>query len=205
MGGACIKEAYFDAENLYGRSIYTSNEIMHFNLQRMTAQMKTVGKNPHDIWNLVIWNLNGSEFYDYLEAEVQWAHEFDWYDKGIELEDEKGNKIPCQIILEKSVIPKFRSRFVFKAKIPQMGYKMFKVVQTNEDEEKNIINPFLFETKNLKIEFSKENGTIKSVFSKIENKELCKSVLFPVCYYDDGDTWCFNINEYDTKKKSLNF
>lgn len=205
LGGACIKEAYFDAECLYGRAVHTANEITHFNLQKITAKMKTVGKNPDDIWNLVIWNLNGSEFDGYLEAEVQWAHEFEWYDKGIMLEDEEKNRIPCQVITAKSVIPKFRSRFVFKAKIPQTGYKMFKVVKTNEEEKTKEINPFSFETKELKIDFNKENGYIQLIFSKSENKELYKNILVPVCYYDDGDTWCFNISEYSDKKEFFEF
>ena len=64
-----------------------------------------------------------------IEAEVQWAWEFDWYDGGIVLIDEEGNEIPTQIITELSVVPKFRSRFVFKANIPALGYKSYIVKQ----------------------------------------------------------------------------
>ena len=71
------------------------------------------GKNPDNAWNIVVWNLNAVEYNGYIEAEVQWAHEFPWYDKGILLEDSEGNKYECQIIRERSVIPRFRSRFLF--------------------------------------------------------------------------------------------
>lgn len=201
LGGASIKDAYFDAENSFGRAIQTANEIMHFNLQKLTAKMKTVGKNPDDIWNLVIWNLNGSDFCDYLEAEVQWAHEFDWYDKGIALEDSDGNTYPCQVIDSKSVIPRFRSRFVFKADIPSVGYKMFKVVKTNTEEAQNKIDPYNFSTSALDIKFAKDGAlTVKCASETI----FC-DILKPVCYFDDGDTWAFNIDGYSEKREEFDF
>ena len=198
IGGACIKDAYFDAENTLGRAIQSANEMIHYNLQRITRQMKTVGENPRDIWNVVVWNLNGSEYAGYIEAEVQWAHEFDWYDKGIDLYDEEGNIYPCQIIREKSVIPKFRSGFVFKGKIPAVGYKMYRVVQNGEDVEQHELNPYDFETERLKVCFSKENGCIESIHDKISGEMLCAQIMVPRCYYDDGDTWAFNIETYDS-------
>lgn len=206
LGGACIKEAYFDAENTLARAIQTSNELLHYNLQSITRKINTVGKNPQDIWNITLWNLNGEAFNDYIETEVQWAHEFDWYDKGIELEDEDGNRFPCRVIPSKAVIPKFRSRFVFKAEVPPCGYKMFKVVKTGLEEEKRNINANNIETQALKIKFS-ENGTISEIYKKNEKngEKLCGQLLNPVCYYDDGDTWCFNINEYDENKLSFEF
>lgn len=203
LGGACIKEAYFDAENTLARAIQTSNELFHYNLQGITRKINTVGKNPMDIWNITLWNLNGEAFNDYIETEVQWAHEFDWYDKGIELEDEDGNRFPCQVIPSKAVIPKFRSRFVFKAEVPSCGYKMLKVVKTGLEEEKRNINANNIETQALKIKFS-ENGTVSEIYRK-SGEKLCGQLLNPVCYYDDGDTWCFNINEYDENKLPFEF
>ncbi len=204
LGGACIKEAYFDAENTFSRAIQTSNEIMHYNLQGITRKMKTVGKNPKGIWNLVLWNINGSDYSGYVEAEVQWMHEFEPYDKGIELMDESGEIYPCQIIEAKAVIPRFRSRFVFKAEIPSMGYKMFKVVKTGEEDKKMEVNPFEFETEKLKIRFSKK-GILEEITDKISGEKLCGKTLVPACYYDDGDTWAFNIDSYDTKKYDFEF
>ena len=197
IGGACIKDAYFDAENTLGRAIQTANEMIHYNLQSVTRQMKTVGENSRDPWNVVVWNLNALEYDGYIEAEVQWAHEFDWYNKGIELQDEEGKVYPCQIIREKSVIPGFRSRFVFKGRIPSVGYKMYRVVQTGEEAETYPVDTYCIETECLKVQFSKENGCITSVIDKETGRELCKDMLVPRCYFDDGDTWVFNVEGYD--------
>lgn len=205
LGGACIKAAYFDAQNMYGRAIMTANEITHFNLLKVTNNIKMPGKNPENAWNLVVWNLNASQFDGYIEAEVQWAHEFPWYDKGIALEDSDGKRYECQIIRERSVIPQFRSRFLFRAQIPSVGYKAFKVVQTQEEiPASNIENPYILEADNLTITLS-AHGKIASVYDKTLNKEICKNLLIPACFADDGDTWAFNIDSYGEMCEPFNF
>ena len=196
LGGCCIKDAYFDARNLHGRAIQTSDEITHFSLQSITNKIKMPGKNPDNAWNLVVWNLNGTEFDGEIEAEVQWAWEFDWYDGGIELADSDGNIVPCQIIDELSVIPKFRSRFVFKAKIPPLGYKCFVVKQTG---------PRKAAEKQKKAEngrFSVEYGAdgVKSVYDKHKKKQVLSAMLVPYAVEDECDTWGFNKMVYEPEK-----
>lgn len=200
LGGASIKNAYTDAQNLYGRAIQTAQEITHFNLQRLTAQMKMPGKNPDNEWNIVLWNLNCCAFNGYTEAEVQWAHEFDWYDKGITLEDENGNQIRTQIIAEHSAIPRFRSRFLLKAYVPPMGYRTFKLIKDNTDipaKKKATAN---IETNRFIYTVSDRNGSIEEIYDKRLHKAIVKNLCVPACYEDDGDTWCFNIQSYGNKK-----
>ena len=202
IGGACIKDAYFDAENMLGRAICTASEIMHFNLQQMTARIDTAGINHNNIWNLAVWNLNSREYSGYIEAEVQWAHEFDWYDKGIELCDSEGLVYECQIIREKSVIPGFRSRFVFKADIPPAGYRIFKVIQTDKNVVSKEADTKRVLTEKYEIAFS-DSGYIKEITARDTCKKLCGRLLEPVCYPDEGDTWCFNISEYGSEKQQF--
>lgn len=196
IGGCCIPEAYNDAKWMQGRAIHTANEITHYNLQNVTRHIKTLGKNPVDVWNIVLWNLNTSDFEGYVEAEVQWAHEFGWYDKGIELHDADGNVVPCQLITAKAVIPRFRSRFVFKAKVPATGYKMYKLVKTEQEETQGTANPYAFENDCLKVILSEETGAIDAIYDTVTGEKLCGKLLQPVCRYDDGDTWAFNVSGY---------
>jgi len=197
LGGACIKDAYFDARNLHGRAIQSATEIMHYNLQKLDNKIAMPGKNPDNPWNIVVWNLNTFDFDGYVEAEVQWMSEFLWYMKGIKLEDAEGNIYDTQIILEKSVCPGFRSRFLFKAKVPAMGYKAFKVIKTEEDIVKGTKDDlFVHETKRYKFIFDREKGNILSVTDKKNGSELANDLLKPACFIDDGETWAFNIKEY---------
>ena len=205
VGGGCIKDVYFHAENVYGRAISTADEITHFNLLSVTNKIKLPGKNPDNAWNIVVWNLNSDNYNGYIEAEVQWLHEFPAYDKGIALEDEQGNRYECQIIREKSVIKGFRSRLLFKCSILPMGYKSFKVIKTEEDiKKRELDNISCIETKRYTIKLS-QNGKISSVYDKINKKDICKNLLVPVCYVDDGDTWAFNIEHYGEECEPFDF
>ena len=206
LGGACIKDAYFDAENMYKRAVATANEILHYNLLRVTNNIKMLGENPDTIWNVVVWNMNASPYDGYVEAELQWMHEFPAYDRGIVLEDEEKNIYECQIIREKSVIPKFRSRILFKAGIPSLGYKAFRVIKTEVDKpEDNLRFDERIETDRYEIILNKDGGGIKSVFDKKQGKMLCQNILIPQCFEDDADTWAFNTKGYGNETESFCF
>ncbi|MFV0398988.1 MAG: glycoside hydrolase family 38 C-terminal domain-containing protein [Oscillospiraceae bacterium] len=162
LGGTCISEAYVDARNLHGRLLQTAGEITHFGLQSVTRQIKTPGNNEDSVWNICLFNLNTTPYRGIVEAEVQWAWEFPWYTGGIELLDEDGNVTEAQIILEKSVIPGFRTRFAFAADIPPVGYRTYAVRQTNASTARDY------------------------------SETQVKSPFLPKVYVDEGDTWCFN-------------
>ena len=190
IGGASILDAYEDAYAGLGRAVTGGQEVLHYALQRMTSGLRMIG----DAWNLAVWNLHGTAYDGYIEAEVQWIHEYDWYSDGIELEDGDGNRYPCQIIREKSVLPGFRSRFLFRAVIPPMGYRLFHVTRTGEKVQKREANPERIETDKLTVTL--ENGCIARVQDK-NSRILAENLFTPATFRDDGDTWAFNIPAYD--------
>ncbi len=198
MGGSCIKEAYEDSRDLYGRAIMTANEIMNYAVQSVCRKIRTVGKNPDTVWNLIVWNFNGEPFEGYLESELQWAHEFDWYDKGLALEDETGKRYPCQIVEAKAVIPKFRSRFVTKLDVPAYGYKTYRVVQTNEDDRTVPCGYPRVENGKYTFVFDEKRGGIHEIRDQ-SGDLIAKEVLNPTFREDLGDTWAFNIEQYGKK------
>lgn len=190
IGGACIKDAYEDVFAGLGRAYTNSEEVLHYTLQRMTSEIPMLG-HP---WNLVVWNLNGTPYAGMIEAEVQWVPEFDWYDRGIALEDAEGNRYPCQVIRGKCIVTAFRSRFVFDAEIPAMGYKVFRVVQTNEALPPKPTMSDRIETDDLIVTF--RDGCIACVTDK-QGKVLAQNLFVPASLRDIGDTWAFNIRQYD--------
>lgn len=199
LGGACIRDAYTDIYNAQGRAIKTADEITHYALQSITRNIKMPGKNPDNPWNIVVWNLNDSDYGGYIEAEVQWLHEFPAYSGGLMLEDAENNRYDCQIIPEKSVINGFRTRFVFKADIPSFGYNTFRLVKTC-DEAKIIVNEDFtsLSFRYLDVFFDKKTGLPERIVNK-ESGEVYEHIIKPCVFRDDGDTWCFNINGYGEK------
>ncbi len=191
LGGACILEAYDDAYASLGRAITTGQEILHTALQRMTATYAMPGQG----WNLAVWNLHDVAYEGYIEAEVQWLHEYDWYTGGIRLTDEDGNTIPCQILRERSVIPGFRSRFLFRGQLPAMGVRLYHVEKTGEavpqvDRAQTITT---ITTDALTVTL--KNGCIQKV-TDAEGNWLADALFVPTMVQDDGDTWAFNIADY---------
>ncbi len=196
LGGSSIKAAYPYARQLYGRAISTADEITHLSLQNVTANLKMPGENPTTEWNLVLWNLNGCEYNGYVEAEVQWVHEFDWYSGKIVLEDDDHVSYEAQIIAERSAIPGFRSRFIFKTRLPSLGCKCFKVVKTGEAFKREIKpDAFCIATDNYSYVISEKNGSITEVLDK-NGERVFNDLLVPECFRDDGDVWCFNTDSY---------
>lgn len=199
IGGALIKPAYDDARNMQGRALENAKQILHTNLQRITKDINCDGK----LWNVVSFNLNGEDFCGTIEVEVQWAWEFDWYEGGVSLKDENDNIIACQIISEKSVLPGFRSRIIFSAQVPAMGYKTFSVIQQGENKRRDMIrNAHKIENEYFNIDVS--DGKI-SVTDKTTGEIFCNCFALLIGE-DKGDTWCFNqVCGYKSKAKKAEF
>ena len=162
LGGCCIPRAFDDIRNRHGRLMQNAGEVKHYALQTICRRIRTFGDNKDSVWNICLFNLNGTPYRGTAEADAQWIWEFPWYSGGIELTDEDGNVYPAQVITEKCVIPGFRTRFVFECEVPAIGWRVYAVRKTNQPvirdyEDVDIKSPFVFRA-----------------------------------FEDDGDTWCFN-------------
>lgn len=199
LGGCCIPQAYTDARDLHGSAIATAQRMLHTGLQRITATLAMPGTNPDSPWNIVVWNMSGTPYNGYIEAEVQWAHEFGWYRGEVMLEDENGLKIPCQILTERSVIPGFRTRFVFHATVPSVGCRIFKLIKTGGEipnRTRIVTEQIHFKTGKFIVTLSPENGSIRTIADAISGKILQENACVPLALDDPGDTWAFNITGY---------
>ena len=191
LGGACIASAYRDARDLHGRAIQTASEEMHFALQSITNRIAMPGKNPDNAWNLVVWNLNGFPMDVPMEAEVQWAWEFPWYNGGITLTDAQGKDYPAQIITEECVVPSFRSRFLFRAEIPACGYKCFVVRQTPRSAAVK---------RRFTLAPSADGGFH---LTDTQNGSVLQGLFIPWTRRDECDTWGFNKTVLEPEREAL--
>ncbi|MHB1355177.1 MAG: alpha-mannosidase [Anaerolineae bacterium] len=197
IGGACIKQAYQDARNLHGRALQSANEVLHYALQSVTKDISLPASGAE--WNVVVWNLNAFGMEAQIEAEVQWAWEFEWYKGPIAIVDEAGHEYPCQVIRERSVIPGFRSRFVFTATLPSLGYKAFQVLRrapTATAREGLPATDYHLESQRYRVEICRETGGIASIYDKQQGRKVLGDGTRPAVLQDDGDTWAFNVSGF---------
>ena len=193
LGGSSIRDAYKDAFHKAGRAMTDAGEYLHFALQRMTREID-LPSDPEVFWNLVVWNLHPFAYDGPIEAEVQWAWEFPWYEGEITLTDGEGNEYPAQIIAARECIPGFRSRFVFRAAIPAMGYRVFRVFRRAASEAFPAM-PTL-ENDLIRVTPDEETGGIREITDLKTGRILAHAVGKPVVYGDESDVWAFNFTGY---------
>ncbi len=186
LGGASIMQAYRDARDLHGRALQNASEIMNFSLQCITRRINT----GDGFWNYVYFNFNLSPYHGELEAELQWAWEYDLYEGGIEVRDNDGHVIPCQIILERSTIPGFRARVAFVGDIPAFGYAVYHFTQKKDSDGTHKLggDASRLETERFEIDTCGDGGGM-FIKDKITGKHVS---VVPEVYEDEGDVWSFN-------------
>ena len=202
MGGACIKDAYVDAAHLHGRAIENARETLFCSLHRMTNDIHLP---PDDgvTWNLVLWNPNDTRLQGQVEAEAQWIWEFGWYEGPLCVEDETGRRYPCQQIQARECVPGFRSRFLFEADVPPMGYRVYRLYR----EEAPAVNPDVCSAVCSETEAVLSNGKIRvtldmchggivSVTDLKTGKIRAVQEAVPVVRKDESDVWAFNFTGY---------
>jgi alpha-mannosidase len=195
LGGSSMREAYFDARNLHGRVLQNASEIINFSLQSFTRQINTSAEG----FPVVVWNLNPFTVETPVEVEFQWAWEFDWYKGPLTVTDAAGNLYPCQVIQERSVLPGFRSRIVFTAKFPSLGYRTFFVRKQEQPATFTTArkaDDYTLENERYRIEICRQTGGLASVFDKKLGKAILRDGALPVVREDQGDTWAFNVSGY---------
>lgn len=203
IGGCCIPSAYTDARDLHGRAAQNAAEEMHYALQSITRNIRMPGKNPEDAWNLCVWNLSGVEGEYEIDASAQWAWEFPWYRGGITLVAEDGEEIPTQALRSDAVIPGFRSRFLFRAKLPGWGWRCFTVKKNNQPAPYVLSKdkkPRTLSAGGLRLELGEGGGIAKLYRGETL---LAENLLLPVVQKDICDTWGFNKTVFEEEREPL--
>ena len=97
LGGACIPQAYSDARKFVRKSDTNGTRTASYEFANGDGQYSNAGQKSGKSMEYRGMNLNGFEYDGYIEAEVQWAHEFEWYDGAIVLEDSNKVRYECKL------------------------------------------------------------------------------------------------------------
>ena len=199
LGGSSIRDAYHDVRSQFGRAETNAGEYLHCTIQRLTRQIG-LPADGDALWNLVVWNLHPAVYAGEIEAEVQWAWELPWYKGEISVTDEDGREYPCQVLQARETIPGFRSRFVFSAELPAMGYRVFRVhcraAKAIPDSDGLSVAENVLENRFLRVTLDGKTGGILSVYDKEQGKPLSGALGTPVVRADASDVWAFNFTGY---------
>lgn len=200
LGGTAIREAYEDAYNELGGVINKANKIKHLSIQAISKNIDT----KKDGIQFVIFNPSAFEREEYVEFEP-WLNGELLEDKVLVDADE--NEIEYQNIPPTEMV-KNTYRIVFKAKVPPLGYVVYRL-KNGKGKSKKIslnLNENTFENECFHLEID-EKGYFKSFYDKINGIEhFLKSSNVPIVIDDKTDTWSHGIpgysREYEMMKKS---
>jgi len=206
LGGACIKDAYVDAAHLHGRAIQNARETLFASLHRMTNEIH-LPPTEGVAWNLVLWNPNDAAFHGQVEAEVQWIWEFGWYEGPLCVEDENGNRYPCQQIQARECVPGFRSRFLFDADVPPMGYRVYRLYREEAPARSDALcsavcseTEAVLENAQTRVTLDLHHGGIASITDLKTGKVRAAQAAVPVVRKDESDVWAFNFTGFGDKE-----
>jgi alpha-mannosidase len=112
--------------------------------------------------------------------------------------DDKNAQYPLQLIQSQSTTT-FRSRISFTAELPAMGYALFHI--TTLDQGINFpVHPAsnkVIENDNLRLEVDQQNGGIKSLYDKANQREILSASTRAVVINDPSDTWSHDVLKFD--------
>jgi alpha-mannosidase len=189
LAGTSLKISYEDSRHMHGRAIQNALEITNKAVQKISWRVKRSADgtciivfNPHSWW------YNGP-----IECDLQGVYE------DHHLYDANGEIVYSQRIASPAIFESFRSRMLFLASVPPMGYATYTLVHKPDVVLQKTLKAEagVLENEYLRVEIDPETGWFKSIFDKSAGYEgLSAPGGVPRVYIDNSDTWSHDIKAY---------
>lgn len=183
LPGSCTKEVVDDALEFYE----VADSIAETVIRNSLIKLFDGGKKAKESNGTFIGVFNPSSFdrNDLIIIEnTQLPQNFDFY-----LVDDQNSEYPLQIVKNNDIESKL---ICSRAIIPSMGYKVFNLMQRPITERPSKIQSPT-ENEFFKIEIDKDNGYLKSIFDKENDRELLRGEGFRLQLLEDKpsewDAW----------------
>lgn len=193
LAGTSIKTAYDDASYLTGEAMAIGQRNLNYAIQSISWDIKIdqdVTMKP-----IVVFNPHCFEGDMAIELEVRGLSN----DKFV-LRDENGECVEAQRVKSEATAGG-QSKLLFVAKMPSLGYRVFKLYCNQEEAPKyeNVsISNNTIENEKYRLEFSKSTGYMTSFYDKKNQLEILRREGARLAVIEDkSDTWSHNIFKFD--------
>ena len=194
LAGTSLESAYADSRNQLGETMSIANRAFNSAVQSIAWHMdipQQDGTFPVVVFNPNPWPCN-------LKVELEMG--FVTMPKGDEVVfDAQGEPQPIQLVQSQATTP-FRSRVIFNANLPCLGYSLYRIGPRLENKAFPILkaSDHLIENKFIRLKIDPQNGCIESLYDKEHGIEVITSpAALPVVILDPSDTWSHGINKFD--------
>lgn len=201
LAGTSIPSAYEDASYLTGEAMAIGQRNVNYAIQAISWDIRIdldTAMKP-----IVVFNSHSFGGKMAVDLEVRGLS-----NDRFRLEDEEGNLIPAQRIASEATV-NGQSRLLFVAKLPSLGYRVFRLYTNLEEEPAKpgavTITESALENDRFKLEFNPETGFLSSYYDKEQELEILRREgARLVVLRDPGDTWSHNIFKFDQELGHMN-
>ncbi|MGG3468215.1 glycoside hydrolase family 38 C-terminal domain-containing protein [Neobacillus pocheonensis] len=190
LAGTSLEEAYDDARDMHGEAMSIASRGMNYAVQSLSWRIdieEKEGMKPIVVFNPHSW-----------QSKVNIELEVGGLKPGDILVDQEGNQIPMQTV-QSHATAGGRYRISFIAELPSMGYRVYKIIHSDDSKEFAPIkaaDTFL-ENERLRVEINPVTGFITSLFDKSKKLELLDGpAARPIVINDKSDTWSHNVLQF---------
>lgn len=200
MAGTSIKSACEDALQEFSYAACIADHASNAALQKLTWRIgisKEEGMRP-----LVVFNPNAFPTKQAVEVEMVTPGEY------TALLDWENRRIPYQLVQSEASC-NGRSRMVFVADLPAMGYGVYRLLElrgNGEETEQNAQDEnrddsLTAENAWLRLRVSRESGRIESLVNKRDGTEFFREpAAAPIVIRDESDTWSHGVINFLDEK-----
>ena len=187
LPGSCIRAGEENGLKLLDHGLL---EIERLKTSAFFALCKTEDPAKEGEIPILVFNPNAYEFQTDIECEFMLPDQ-NWSENTAQVfvEDDKGNRLPCQTIKEKSNISlDWRKRIIFSCTLAPLSLNRFSVFLDYKKTEKvGVKQNLVLEDDEKYIEIDADTGLLKSY--RVEGVEYLKYACQPVLFQDNADPW----------------
>lgn len=193
LAGTSIPSAYDDASYLYGQAMAVGQKNLNYAVQAISWDIdieEDVTMKPIVVFNSHAWS--GKMV---IDLEVRGLS-----DDNFKLTDASGNRIAAQRIRSEATV-NGQSRLLFVAKLPSMGYEVFRLYLSVEDAPRFAhvkVTDNMIENERFRISFDEATGYMASLYDRQSDLEVLRREGARLTVLEDlSDTWSHNIFKFD--------
>jgi len=191
LAGTSIEDAYEDARNMHGEAMTIAERGLNYAVQSLAWNIQI--EQDEDMLPIVVFNPHS------WDVETNVEVEFKRFKEDQILTDETGQEVPVQVV-QSQATANGRNRLSFIAKLPAMGYRVYKVVSNSKPKQVEPIkaNDYSLENNRFRLEFDPNSGFITSLYDKQKQYEVFTGdAAKPVVIHDTSDTWSHDVVRYN--------
>lgn len=182
LAGTSREEGRNDAVEDFHGALAMGRRILINSVQAMANSIDTRGEG----FPIILFNPNSYDLDDMVVTDIYWQSR-----KPIRLKSPDGEDVLYQETEHNLIAKDSRRSLVFKAKIPAMGYSVYRMLHEKSMVDENVmkVQKFILENNLIKVTFDENSGKVISIVDKTTGYEALKGDVAVKLYKDERDTW----------------